>query len=91
MSLLRESVADISGATRMEVTPVVRTTAAEFIAPPTVQEGSGVPGEVSLTISSGEYGEIALTGEYLVGVAGLYITVNGVPYAIPLVPWVPPA
>jgi hypothetical protein len=88
MSLLRENAADISGATRLEVTPVIRTEVAEFKAPPTVQIGE--PGQVALTISSGQYGEIALTGEYLVGVAGLYITVNGQPYAIPLVPWTPP-
>ena len=89
MSLLRENAADISGASRMELTPVVRTTVAEFTAPPTVQIGE--PGQVALTISSGQYGEIALTGEYLVGApSNLYVTINGQPYAIPLLPWSPP-
>jgi hypothetical protein len=88
MSLLRENAADISGATRLEVTPVVRTEVAEFKAPPTAQIGE--PGQVALTISSGQYGELALTGEYLVGLSGLYVTINGTPYAIPLVPWTPP-
>jgi hypothetical protein len=87
MSLLRESAVDVAGATRLEVTPVIRTDTVELKAPPTTVEE--VPGAVSVTIGVGKYGELAFTGDLLlVPGPNMLISINGTLYEIGMSPHV---
>lgn len=86
MSLLRENSVTFSQATNETIAHVVSTDAVQFVAPKASAE-AGLP---AYTLGAGEYGEIALQGEYLVGAPSyLYLTVNGQHYKVALEPWIP--
>jgi hypothetical protein len=75
MSLLKERVSDFAGSKRLNL-PSIATTFKLALGP-------------DVAISSGEYGEIALSGPNLLDGNFLTLTINDTPYKVPLDPWTP--
>jgi hypothetical protein len=89
MSLLREQSANFLASSNETVSSVATTESLQFVAP----SDSAEAGQTAFAMSAGQYGEIQLEGDYLVGGPGayLYLTINDQHFKVALEAWTPPA